>query len=503
MNTLSTRIVSLAMAIVGSGSVLADDLPPIYPEHPWPMAGKDAQRTNRTTTIGPRNPEIAWSIQFDTYRYRELHESQPALDRSGRIHLRTVHGTASVDEATRRLVWTYEPGVGEMSDASLLGDRLVWGDHGLYGFLYCVDIASGIEVWREQFEWITASPAVDDSGLVYIADQNGIMAARWIDDGSEFWTVTDDNQWHNSSPSLRWPEEYIVSGGDSARQVLARDALDGSPLWTFNSSGWGIMGHLPIEGDVVYHATFTGGTLHAVNVLTGEQEWEFPVNYVNRGAIAVGHNGVIYTGTAGGRRPFFAISPDGEELWQWTPPGDVMNPPTIGGDGTIYVTSYEAVIPYRGWVHALNPDGTELWTVEMGEECQTICSPTIAPDGTLYVTGSNGFLYALHDPPNPALSLSLDACPGPATLTLTGLSPDGRAAIVFSRNRGRLDVTSGGCEGALLYLDPPSARLVQVVRADGNGEAIVTGFVPAGACYGYLQVLDLDSCHVSNVVLVE
>jgi outer membrane protein assembly factor BamB len=74
--------------------------------------------------------------------------------------------------------------------------------------------------------------------------------------------------------------------------------------------------------------------------------------------------------------------------------GAVSEAPIVGGDGTIYLSSHRSV-PRLGWVQAVRPDGTELWTRQMPD--MMTASPMLAPDGTLYAMCRDKNLYAFRD----------------------------------------------------------------------------------------------------------
>ena len=61
--------------------------------------------------------------------------------------------------------------------------------------------------------------------------------------------------------------------------------------------------------------------------------------------------------------------------------------PAIGGNGTIYVGSYD------GHIYAIDPDGTLDWRYKTGGWIDS--SPVIGDDGTVYVGSGEANLYSL------------------------------------------------------------------------------------------------------------
>lgn len=97
--------------------------------------------------------------------------------------------------------------------------------------------------------------------------------------------------------------------------------------------------------------------------------------------------------------------------------------------------------------------------------------------------------------PGPTLSLA-GSCGGAVTVSLSGLTPGGRFALVRSRASGEASVYAGGCAGTSLGLDGVGLRLLGVY-ASGGGAFTRTFTVPAGACGAWVQAVDLSTCGVS------
>ena len=90
-----------------------------------------------------------------------------------------------------------------------------------------------------------------------------------------------------------------------------------------------------------------------------------------------------HTGKRGG--PASAQAP--KELWSTDVKGVVAGSPTIGPDGTIYVTSHE------GSLFAINPAGKIQWAFKTGDRSWS--TPAIAQDGTIYIGSDDDHLYAV------------------------------------------------------------------------------------------------------------
>jgi outer membrane protein assembly factor BamB len=107
----------------------------------------------------------------------------------------------------------------------------------------------------------------------------------------------------------------------------------------------------------------------------------------------IGSDGTLYVSSDDG---MYAINHDGTEKWKFEIPGGVFDSqPAIALDGTIYILAYD------GYLYAINPNGTKKWRVYIGNYVSG-SSPAVGPDGTVYVAGANGdwgvsyYLFAIN-----------------------------------------------------------------------------------------------------------
>ncbi len=410
---LTTEEVSENQAIVVSASFTWDDVtlddsidvtifdvPPKEGGDPWPFWGRTATRLGRTATVGPQTPTIEWSVVFSTHWSESIREASPVMDQAGRIFVGTAGGVTAIDSFSREMLWEFKDGDGN-GGAALWDGRVVWADFSPFSTIYCYDAASGEEIWTFQAEnGITAAPVVDPTGVVYVMSQVditfqfGIVYARRIEDGSEVWTVPLGDQCLNS-PSLDWPFLLTSGGYPTLVDLAGLDPLTGDTLWSFHAEDL-IYGLASLVDGRVYFGSWDR-YLYCLDAESGEEIWSFWCEQINRGSVAIGHDGTIYTATSGGVGILFALSPDGDELWRYELPGLVSNAPIVAGDGIIYLcSSHWTGSDYESRVHAIRPDGTELWAKLMPDDVRA--SPMLAPDGTLYVVCRDKILYAFHDP---------------------------------------------------------------------------------------------------------
>lgn len=115
------------------------------------------------------------------------------------------------------------------------------------------------------------------------------------------------------------------------------------------------------------------------------------------------------------------------------------------------------------------------------------------------------FLLRLSPGDNPLLRLS-SACPygGRLTISWEGATPGGQVAVLFARLPGSYRIPNRApCGGTRLALGTILLRIVYRGDAGQDGARTINRFVNSDPCTGYMQVLDLSSCRLSNIERVE
>ena len=100
----------------------------------------------------------------------------------------------------------------------------------------------------------------------------------------------------------------------------------------------------------------------------------------------------------------------------------------------------------------------------------------------------------------PALAVSGD-CPGTVNLDFSGFTPGGNVTLLFSRGVGADLVPGGRCRGVETGLSPARWALT-MPDLDEDGLMSFSPTVPEAACGMNLQVLDPESCALSDVMQV-
>ena len=88
-----------------------------------------------------------------------------------------------------------------------------------------------------------------------------------------------------------------------------------------------------------------------------------------------------------GRSPYSCSDNPGRVLWTYGPIDAAFEPPAVDHDGTIYIGDFDSR------VHAINPDGSSKWTLEIGTDA--LGPPTIDPSGRILFGTETGEVICL------------------------------------------------------------------------------------------------------------
>jgi outer membrane protein assembly factor BamB len=268
--------------------------------------------------------------------------------------------------AAGALVWRRELGIGASAVDIGFSAPAIGTDGSVYiatDSLYALN-PNGTVRWTRFFtgEEIRSSAAIGSDGTIYFASRNIPLTAMHPDSGRVLWELPLGAQGHVFAAPAIGTDGAIYVATDEC--VLYAVSAAGTSLWSYNAG--------------------TSGS-----------------SCTMRSSPAVGADGTIYLGTSD-RNPrpvLFAIRPNGQLRWTYTPSGmpidvaatsfDIYSSPVIGSDGAVYFGQE------FGRVYAVDAQaGSERWVVRvLGSIVWS--SPALTLGGVLVVSDVEGRVYAI------------------------------------------------------------------------------------------------------------
>lgn len=173
-----------------------------------------------------------------------------------------------------------------------------------------------------------------------------------------------------------------------------------------NTTKW-TYGNVTVYGSAVtgkngnIHVAGDDGVLYTFNS-TGKLLWYYVTRSSIYGSPTIGNDGTIYVSNWANSTTY-AINSNGSLIWQCTTGNyNFGSSPVIGSDGTVYISSSN---DKKGKLYAIDTAGKIKWAYTMGIIRGT--SPVIGADGTIYMVDYNGVIYALNPDGNLKWSYTL------------------------------------------------------------------------------------------------
>ncbi len=186
-------------------------------------------------------------------------------------------------------------------------------------------------------EPITAAPALDRDGNVYIGDESGRL-----------YCIGPDGQ-------FRWDFE----AGDAIYAAAA------------------------IDGDNIY-AVSVDSSLYCLD-RAGKLRWSLRLGDELYCAPAIGADGSLYIGSDAGT--LYCVDRNGKLRWRYKTGDEIAGSPTIGADGLVYVTSDS--------VYCLDARGRRKWAFGTPEADYFFASAVPDAAGNVYCGCTDGYLYCI------------------------------------------------------------------------------------------------------------
>ena len=269
--------------------------------------------------------------------------STPAVRADGTAYFSTTTSILFAVDPLGKQAWQYKTASQADSDPIVTKDgNLIYSSDD--GSVYALD-ATGKLLWKSD---PTTGPAEVDGGLaescdgrIYAGGLNGWYTLDAMT-GMVLWKVkaTGARGALVSSPVLT--ADGRMFGFDSGGQGIGLDPA-GKVLWQKQSGSAGAGSSPALAGGVLY-VVLNDGALHAIDSLTGNEQWSKPVNtsphlYLNAGPITDGHGRIYFNSNDGF---VYAFDTTGAQQWKLPASGvaqkmDWAGTMAIGKDGTLYV----------------------------------------------------------------------------------------------------------------------------------------------------------------------
>jgi len=329
-----------------------------------------------------------------------------------------------------RMAWSFEPKVEEgKRRAPISASPVVAGGQVFVGTqegaFFCLDLATGEEIWQFKTEGPVSAPAAVLENRVYFGDTYGFVYALDTANGSEIWRFETDGQ-------IEGGINIVASGDEGARIFVGShdffiycfDAGSGEVLWKHETGNYvvatpsivdsggeqavlfggcdGLLYVLPTDGggegsdveigsyvantaavrDGICYVAHNGGELVAVEVASGEIVWRTATGVEYTASPAVDAENIYVAGPDKRLVAYDRVM--GEEKWAFLATRSLDSSPVVSGN-VIWQGGMDARL------YAVDAtDGTELWNFELGAQIKA--SPALSR-GTLVVCGEDGVVY--------------------------------------------------------------------------------------------------------------
>ena len=507
----------LVVAFFAGAAARADD---------WTTGvGGNPARTGLSAETGPQAPELLWQGSVDAVVAQQaVIEGDIAVMPRMFDLFDAIDGTDIVahDLRTGEIRWTkqvpasfsdsWRNRVTAIRDGQVYATRAgnINAEH-----LYALDAADGEILWRSEdliTETSTESATFAPDGDP-ITTGVGALVRINREDGTTVWSAPRTCPTSGGCDAAVFGDRvYFWEAGVSGPVVTAVDLDTGGRLYSSEGIGGGF---------IQQNCLFVGpdGTIYAPRTQnnpitdffvafedTGSalvEKWRIDMGFVAFASYGVGPDGSVYTYD----RNLSVVRLDPET-------GDVLDVSeqitsdfyqprmAIGADGTVYVTNGGFS---QGRLYAFTPDLQLLWSESVPNV--NVGGPAIGEDGIMIVCGTGTDVRAYDTQGGGGVSLTVDGtCPGggPIAVSWSGAAPGGQVAVLYADATGSFAIPGGRpCAGTALGLANENLRVAFQGGAGADGSRSINGNAPHAACGGFLQLVDLDTCELSNVAVVE
>jgi outer membrane protein assembly factor BamB len=404
--TLRAGFIIVLLLLAGDNIIYAINPPDIYQSSSenisensmcWPMFGYNAQNTRRSPYSTADNPGgERWRFCTD----QPLHFSTPVIDNNGTIYFPDHFSEFYAVYPNSTLKWmkkldnnggVFQPALG--SDGTIYvgtfhhfyalypngttkwtlpitdnfrGNPVIGSDGTIYvgttDTLFAVN-PNGTIQWNYTLGRDVVGISLDHLGNIYITSLSDLFS---LDPNGTFrWFF--DTGWLIDAPTINDDGTIYITDGDA---MYALDQ-EGNIIWNVDSP-FGAAPSIAPDGTLIA-TSFQSSKIIAVNSSNGHLLWTYDIgrNFNVMSAASIDCDGTIYFAACGGGIYLYAMTPTGTFKWRTRLTCDytyriayVDAPPSIGKDGTIFVTTWFSGDDDWGYVHAIG--GGKILEIENG-----------------------------------------------------------------------------------------------------------------------------------------
>jgi outer membrane protein assembly factor BamB len=331
------------------------------------------------SALNPRNGSTKWTRSLQkSGGYSSSIYTTPAIGLDGTIYAGIETGFFYAVSPSGQIKWNYAP---QSNSGKLQASPMIDASGTIYFAVSNSVYAIGDAQNQPYPKWLTpfatganinSSPALGQNGYLYFGSDDGYVYAvdsftgilRWSFDATASLLPAGIHPIY-SSPTVDQSNNVLMGNGSNMDGVLYYlNGLTGSVLWTFpnppqsqtGSSIDSMVGPFynapAVSGNTVYLSTMT--YIYAIDRLTGVENWRF-------------YKAKCYYSSA-----------------------------VVDAQGNILFTSIDARTSH-GFLHSLSDQGlsyTENWSYDTGAVGR-LAAPTLGADGTIYVSSTANQIYAL------------------------------------------------------------------------------------------------------------
>lgn len=300
-----------------------------------------------------------------------------------------------LDAATGDEVWRFENIGDDIDDAVLYHNERVYlaSDS-----VWCIDSQTGIPLWSfgKEDPHFFGGPPAHYNGMLYVNSNIDVYCLD-MTTGAVIWAKHDLLSGSASSLTVHEGLVFVPTvHSQGAGYLYALDSESGDIVW-LNSTGGHWDSSPNIYDDVLYIGS-QDGSLTAYDCFTGEIIWEATAGYGWIESTPAIHDGSVFSCAYAGDdhcvSSFEASS--GNLEWNHVIGDDYLHASPGVADGLVFWGDHDG-IPKDSTVliHAVDEEtGSEVWSYQINDAWKGVLSSPAIVDGIMYIGAGDGFLYA-------------------------------------------------------------------------------------------------------------